>query len=119
MDLKAGIQKFSKIKQKDTTKPFKVLGILVIRDTHEGMLKISQSKYINSMLQRFNMVDCNPVVTPVDKSSHLQEGKAAVFKNEKQYQALTGSLTYAAMSMWPDIGYIMQYLPQSNKGPTQ
>jgi len=72
LDLKAGIQKFYKIKEKDTTKPFKVLGILVTRDTHEGMLKISQSEYMNSMLQRFNMVDCNPVVTLVDQGSHLQ-----------------------------------------------
>ena len=32
--LKAGIQKFYKIKVKDTSKPFKVLGILVMRDTH-------------------------------------------------------------------------------------
>ena len=78
LDLKAGIQKYYKIKEKDTTKPFKVLGILVTRDTHEGSLKMSQSEYINSMLQRFNMVDCNPVVTLVDQGSHLQESEAAV-----------------------------------------
>ena len=78
MDLKAGIQKFYKIKEKDTTKPFKVLGILVTRNTHKGMLKISQSEYIDSMLQRFDMVDCNPMVTLVDKGLHLQESEAAV-----------------------------------------
>jgi len=32
--LKARIQKFYKIKEKDTSKLFKVLGILVMRDTH-------------------------------------------------------------------------------------
>ena len=119
LDLKAGIQNFYKIKEKDTTKPFKVLGILVMRNTHEGTLKISQSEYIDSILQRFDMADCNPVVTPVDKGSHLQESGAEMLENEKQYQALTGSLTYAAMSTRPDIGYIMQYLSQLNKGPTQ
>jgi len=37
--IKSGIQKFYKIKEKDTSKPFKVLGILVTRDTHWGTLK--------------------------------------------------------------------------------
>jgi len=44
--LKAGIQKFYKIKEKDTSKPFKVLGILVTRDTQQGTIKLSQSEYI-------------------------------------------------------------------------
>jgi len=50
LDLNAGIQKFYKIKEKDTSKPFKVLGILITRDTHKGTLKLSQSKYIDSIL---------------------------------------------------------------------
>jgi len=98
LDLKTGIQKFYKIKEKDTSKPFKVLGLLVTRDTHEGTLKLSQSDYIDAMLQRFEMSDCNPVAMPVDKGSHLQRVEAAAFKDKKLYQALTGSLTYAAMS---------------------
>ena len=32
--VKTGMQKFYKIKEKDTSKPFKVLGILVMRDMH-------------------------------------------------------------------------------------
>jgi len=115
LDLNTGIQELYKIKEKKTSKPFKVLGILVTRDTHNG----SQSKYINSILQRFNMVYCNPVVTLVDQGSHLQEGEMAAFNNEKQYQALTGSLTYASMSTRPEICYIMQYLSQLNKNPSQ
>src|SRR6266481_8827142 len=119
LELKAGIQKFYKIKEKDTTKPFKVLGILVTRDAHWGTLKLSQSKYIDSILQRFNMSDCNPVVTPMDKGSHLQVSETAAYENEKRYQALTGSLTYATMSTRPNIRYITQFLSQSNKAPTQ
>ena len=52
--LKDSIQKFYKIKEKDTTKPFKVLGILVTRDTHWGPLKLTQADYIDVMLHRFN-----------------------------------------------------------------
>jgi len=34
--LKTSIQKFYKIKEKDTSKPFKVLGILIMRDIKMG-----------------------------------------------------------------------------------
>jgi len=50
---------------------------------------------------------------PVDKGLHLQKGEVVAFDNEKQYQALTSSLTYVAMLMRPDIGYVMQYLSQT------
>jgi len=85
---------------------------------NDSTLKLSQSEYIDSMLKRFDMSDCNPVATLVDKGSHLQGTEMAIFKNEKLYQALTGSLTYAVMSTQPDIGYIMQYLSQLNKKPS-
>jgi len=52
---------------------------------------------MDDMLHKFDMSDCNPVATLVDKGSHLQGAEAAIFENEKLYQALTGSITYAAM----------------------
>ena len=52
-NLKAGIQKFYKLKEKDTSKPFKVLGMLVARNMHDGTLKLSQPEYIE-------LADCNP-----------------------------------------------------------
>ena len=119
LHLKESIKKSYKIKEKDTSKPFKVLSILVTRNTHLGMLKMSQSKYIDSVLQRFNMTNSNPVMTPVDKGSHLKKDEDALYDNIKEYQALTGSLTYAAMSACPDVAYITQFLSQSNKNPTQ
>ena len=65
------------------------------------------------------MADCNAVVTPTNKGSHLQNGETEAYHNEKKYQALIGSLTYAMMSTRPDIGYITQFLSQSNKSPTE
>ena len=53
--LKARIQKFYKTKEKDTSKLFKVLDILVMRDTHQGTLKLTQTDYIDYILLRFNM----------------------------------------------------------------
>lgn len=118
LKLKTDFQKFYKIKEKDTSKPFKVLGILVTRDTHLGTLKLSQGEYIDSLVERFEMTGCNPVATLVDKGSHLQDGDKKPYENIKRYQAMTGSLTYVVMSTRPDITYIMQFLSQSNKNPT-
>ena len=56
---------------------------------------------------------------PVDKGSHLQDRESVVYENQKTYQALVGSLTYAAMSTCPDIGYVTQFLSQANKHPSQ
>jgi len=56
---------------------------------------------------------------PVDKGTHLQNRESMPLENEKKYQALTRSLTYATMSTRLDIGYITQFLSQSNKNPTQ
>jgi len=48
LDLEAGIPKILQDQRERHLKPFKVLEILVTRDTHNGMLKLSQSKYIDS-----------------------------------------------------------------------
>jgi len=80
------IKRFYKIKEKDTSKPFKVLGILVTRDTHQGTLNLSQAKYIDTLHQWFNMSSCNPIVTSVDKGSHLQDGESVAYENERTYQ---------------------------------
>jgi len=71
------------------------------------------------MLQRYDMEGCNPITTPVDKGSHLRDGESTPYEDMRMYQALIGSLTYAAMSTRPDIGYITQFLSQANKNPSQ
>ena len=116
--LKTSIKKFYKIKEKDTSKSFKVLGILVTRDTHLGTLKLSQPEYLETLLERFGMNDCNSVVTPVDKGSHLLNKEDNHYENIREYQALTRSLMYVAMSTRPDIAYITQFLSQFNKSPS-
>src|SRR5882724_5190874 len=63
-NLKAGIQKFYKLKEKDTSKPFKVLGMLVARNTHNSTLKLSQLEYIDAMLQKFELADCQGLSNP-------------------------------------------------------
>jgi len=82
----------------------------VTRDAHLGTMKLLQPEYIDTMLERFGMNDCNPVATLVDKCSHLQDNGFGPYDNVREYQALTRSLTYAAMSTYTNIAYITQFL---------
>jgi len=50
LNLKASIQKFYKLKEKDISKSFKVLGMLVTKNTYDSTLKLSQLQYIDTML---------------------------------------------------------------------
>ena len=117
LELKAGIQKFYKIKEKDTTKPFKVLGILVTRDAHRGTLKLSQSKYIDSILQRFNMSDCNPVVTPMDKVHTCKLVRLWPARMKKGIKHLLDPLPTPQCQQGPTLGTSPNFCHSQTKHP--
>ena len=43
----------------------KILGMKIHRNRQEGELFLSQKKYIEKVLERFGMLDANPVKTPL------------------------------------------------------
>ena len=43
----------------------KILGMDISRDRQAGKLFLSQNKYIEKVLDRFNMSNCKPVSTPL------------------------------------------------------
>src|SRR5438045_2092145 len=42
-----------------------VLGMQVYRDRERGQIHINQSGYVNSVLEKFGLLECNPVSTPI------------------------------------------------------
>jgi Reverse transcriptase (RNA-dependent DNA polymerase) len=48
----------------------KILGIKVWRDREAGILQLSQEAYIDLLLERFQMTNCNPTKTPLVKNSN-------------------------------------------------
>eukprot|EP00961_Rhodomonas_salina_P086595 1164454-Rhodomonas_salina.1 len=42
------------------------LGVGVVRDWVAGTIKLTQEQYVTDLLKRFNMSDCNPVLTPME-----------------------------------------------------
>ncbi len=81
---------------------------------------LSQSQYVQTVLYRFGMGDCNPVSTLLDPNIKLvKEPDNADLSEMKKvpYEALIGSLMYAALGTRPDIKYTVQALSQFNARP--
>jgi len=68
-DIKNKLEK--KFKLKDLREVTNCLGIRITRDRQRGLLWMDQSHYIVQMLTKFNMKDCNPSLTLLDKNQIL------------------------------------------------
>ena len=63
---------------------------------------ISQTKYTNDMLKKFDMDKAKPIKTPMPKSRHLDLDKDGKAVDQKVYRSMIGSLLYLCASR-PDI----------------
>lgn len=90
------------------------LGIEFNRDGNS--ISMNQRGYINEVLRRFGMDDCNPVSTPFDPSVKLEKGidKSSKRELDLPYREIMGCLTYIASSTRPDIAFSASYLGQFN-----
>lgn len=68
------------------------LGIEVSQ-RNEGIF-ISQKKYIEGLLKKFNMYGCKPVATPLITNEKLQKNDGTPEADASKYQSLIGSLLY-------------------------
>jgi hypothetical protein len=82
---------------------------------NDGSIKIHQSSYIQQLLERHGMADCNPVTTPLDTSvklSSITSEEAPADAGE--YASIVGGLMFAACVTRPDImcavGQLSQFL---------
>lgn len=68
------------------------------------------------MLQRFDMVSCNPVSTPMDPNVKFKNADYVVEPKEDKYpyQELIGSLLFAAPVYRPDISFTVNLLSRFN-----
>ncbi|RVW84432.1 Retrovirus-related Pol polyprotein from transposon TNT 1-94 [Vitis vinifera] len=98
-----------KFAMKDLRAAKQILGMRIIRDKANGTLKLSQSKYVKKVLNRFNMNEAKPVSTPL--GSHFKLSKEQSPKTEEErdhmskvpYASAIGSLMYAMVCTRSDI----------------
>ena len=95
-----------------------ILGMEVKRDRKKRCMTICQKSYLQDVLARFGMQDCNPVSTPMETGkvfTALSENEEAV--DVTKYQAVIGSLNYAAIATRPDISTAVGKLAQFMRNP--
>jgi len=93
-----------------------VLGIKILRNRSQGILRLSQESYIDKVLDRFDMKDSKPRDTPIakgDKFSLKQcpNNDLEIIKMQKiPYASAVGSLMYAQVCTRPYIAFVVGIL---------
>lgn len=94
----------SRFEMEDQGEIHYLLGMSIKRDRANKILTIDQKLYLEGVLKRFGMANCNPVSTPMENGKRFQalaNDDGGVDINE--YQAVIGSLIYASIATRPDI----------------
>ena len=100
-----------------------ILGVKVLHDCAACTISLSQPGYIKSILEDFNMSDCNLVSMPMEQNIKLSkmmspstsEGKEEMKKIP--YCKLVRKLLYLTVATHPDISYTVRVLCRFVKNP--
>ena len=109
-----------------------LLGIQITRNCESGYsecksdkcdsvhsISLNQSVYIDQILLRFGMTNCNPVTHPMDTKIQLRKFQDGdVIADVTLYQQLIGSLMYLVTGTRPDLAFTVSKLAQFNSKPT-
>ncbi|XP_046145576.1 secreted RxLR effector protein 161-like [Osmia bicornis bicornis] len=101
-----------------------ILGMRVERQGDIGNIKITHKYYIEKLLERFGMRECNPTGTPLESnaSAIIQETQLEEKENERidePYRELVGCLIYLANASRPDIAFAANLLSRFCNNPKQ
>lgn len=104
-----------------TAKPSLYLGIKIMYNSTTRTCTLSQAHYIETVLDRFGMTNCNPVKTPLPAKTFLSTGTTEEIDlaKERPYQQLVGCLQWIAVSTRPDISHAVSQLSRFNASWTE
>ncbi|GBN71283.1 Retrovirus-related Pol polyprotein from transposon TNT 1-94 [Araneus ventricosus] len=98
-------------------------GIEFSQNVKNGQITMPQCKYIENVLEKFNMQDAKTVKTPLDPNVKLTKEMCPKTEAEKAelslypYQSLIGSFMYLAVCARSDICDTVSYISQFNENP--
>ena len=101
---------------KDLGEASYVLGIKILRDRANGVIKLSQRTYIEKILKRFNMHNCSSTRAPIVKGDKFSKARCPQndYGREEMrtipYSSLVGSFMYAQVCTRPDIKFVVGML---------
>jgi len=90
---------------------------LEIWQNSDGLF-VSQGKYAQEILEKFNMHGCKPVDTPLPSGWRKEDATSAEVVDATVYRQLVGSLMYLVNTR-PDICYAVNQLSQAMVKPTK
>ena len=96
-----------------------LLGIQVSQQ-QEGVITLSQGSYIDKILRRFGMEDCNPQQLPISPQHGLRkwkEGGRDKPADQLLYQQIIGCLIYLVTGTRPDLAFVTMLLSQYASKP--
>ncbi|WKA01867.1 hypothetical protein VitviT2T_020119 [Vitis vinifera] len=108
---------------KDLGEASYVLGIKILRDRDNGVLKLSQRTYIEKILKRFNMHNCSSTRAPIVKGDNFSKAQRPQNDDEREemktipYSSVVGSLMYAQVCIRPDIAFVVGMLGRYLSNP--
>ena len=81
-------------------------------------ISMNQSKYVEKILSKFKMSNCNPKAVPCDPSvSKLRYNDSKLLTDGKLYREIVGSLIYLMSCTRPDICFSVNFLSQYMNKP--
>ena len=98
---------------KDLGEASYILGIKIYRDRSKRLLGLSQSTYINKVLERFKMDSSKKGYVPMASGRPLSKGQSPVSKvdrdrmNRVPYASAIGSIMYAMLCTRLDVSYAL------------
>ena len=102
-----------------------ILGMEITRDRKNRRLWLSQERYVERILERFNMKEAKPVTTPLGGHYKLSKSSCPSTEEENKkmvaipYSSAVGSLMYAMVCTRPDIahavGVVSRFLSNPGK----
>ena len=98
------------------------LGIDIELNHNKGYIKLSQAKYINKILEKYSMNDCNPISTPMDAKLAYKlapNPNKATIETIKWFQGLIGSLLYLMLGTRLDIAFAVIKLARYASNPSE
>jgi len=100
-----------------------LLGIKITRNREERTISLSQSSYIDSILERYGLKDAKPYATPMVPGVIYSQRDSPSTPTETDrmrrvpYREAIGSLMYAAVATRPDITFAVSTLSQFLDNP--
>ena len=95
------------------------LGLQLVRDRKERVIRLMQTRYAEDVLRRFGMEESKPISTPMVPHSPLAKGDTVVSAEDKAwYRSAVGSLMYLMVSTRPDLAYAVGAVSKYVEAPS-